>query len=513
MKYNTYIQKIFLCLSISVLLFSCKKQLEEVIPQTSISKNLALTDAGAAQTIYEGIYSRLRAQNSLMFYLGEMRSQLWVDGLFTESVDGTAQMFYTHTVSYLTVPYGEWGGLYNLIYNINNVIEVLPQSPLDAATVKKDIAEMYGLRAYVYYLLLKTWGEVPLATETIDKIDNAAQTYKARSSKDSVMALIKSDIAKSLDMFGSDNTIESGKRVYWNRVATLVLKGDVYLWSATNLGGGTADLNTAKAALQEVKNLEGSTLGLDANYADIFDPTKKENNKEIIFALNYEISQAVQTTFTNFRVNALQATGMSFSPTGSPTVSEVYPYASGANRVGLSLSMINNLTSGPADQRIANSFKVMYSTAASHSIMGVMLTKFIGVTSGTTQVYNNDYPIYRYADVLLLLAEAKTKLGESPASEINEIRQRAYGTNAPVFTNGSVKQNMDAILEEYLREFIGEGKLWWALRRAGDSYVYDHLNPTYFSPASTEKMLLPITQTMLNNDPLLKQTEGYPTIQ
>jgi hypothetical protein len=175
--------------------------------------------------------------------------------------------------------------------------------------------------------------------------------------------------------------------------------------------------------------------------------------------------------------------------------------------------MINTLTSGPSDQRISNSFKVMYSTAASHSVMGVMLTKFIGVTSGTTQVYNNDYPIYRYADVLLLLAEAKAKLGESPAAEINEIRQRAYGTNAPVFTNGSVKQNMDAILDEYLREFIGEGKLWWALRRAGDSYVYDHLNPNYFSANSTEKMLLPITQTMLNNDPLLKQTEGYPTIQ
>jgi hypothetical protein len=149
---------------------------------------------------------------------------------------------------------------------------------------------MYGLRAYVYYLLLKTWGDVPLTTETINKIDNAAQTYKARSPKDSVMMQIKSDIATSLEMFGSDNTIESGNRVYWNRVASLVLKGDVYLWSATNMGGGSADLNTAKAALQEVKNLEGTTLGLDANYADIFDPTKKSGNKEIIFALNYDQS-------------------------------------------------------------------------------------------------------------------------------------------------------------------------------------------------------------------------------
>src|SRR5690606_25349075 len=107
------------------------------------------------------------------------------------------------------------------------------------------------------------------------------------------------------------------------------------------------------------------------------------------------------------------------------------------------------------------------------------------------------------------LAEAKTKLGESPDEEINAIRQRAYGTGYPVFANGNEVQNMDAILEEYLREFIGEGRLWWALRRAGDEYVFKNINPTYLSESSRHKLLLPIRRTTLNTNPLLEQTEAY----
>ena len=124
------------------------------------------------------------------------------------------------------------------------------------------------------------------------------------------------------------------------------------------------------------------------------------------------------------------------------------------------------------------------------------------------QLYDNDFPVYRFADVLLLLAEAKTKLNEDPAAEINAIRQRAY-TTPVVFTKGTVSDNMNAILEEYLREFIGEGKRWWALRRAGNSYVFANIKPAFLAPGQEFKFLLPITVGMLNSDPKLTQTPGY----
>ena len=261
--------------------------------------------------------------------------------------------------------------------------------------------------------------------------------------------------------------------------------------------------------MQEVRSLQSPTLELQTNYADIFNPTRKVNNKEIIFAVNYEVQQASNGLFGSFLVNSIQANTLSFTQAASPTVSSVYPFVNGANRIGLNQAMITRLTAPPADQRISNSFRIMYSNAAPFAVRGVMLTKYVGSTSGTTQIFDNDFPIYRYADVLLLLAEAKAKLGEDPAAEINAIRARAYGATFTPYVNGSISANMNAILDEYLREFIGEGKRWWALRRAGDSYVYANISPTYFSPTSTAKFLLPLSVGMLTADPLLKQTSGY----
>ncbi len=373
------------------------------------------------------------------------------------------------------------------------------------------LAEVHGLRAYVYYTMLRTWGAIPLNTEPVETISNTAETYKRRTGADTIMTQIKADIEQSLTLFGSANTLPSGKRVYWSRIASLILKGDVFIWSGTHMGGGNADFTTAKNALQEVRNLQGAALDLQANYADIFDPTKKNNNKEIIFAINYELQQAQNTQFVGaFTVNAIQAATLSFAQAPTPTVSSVYPYVGGANRVGMNQAMINRLTTLPADQRITNTFRVMYSNAAPFATRGIFLTKYIGTTAGTSQIYNNDFPIYRYADVLLLLAEAKAKLSEDPSAEINAIRLRAYGVGYTPHVNAGITANMNAILEEYLREFIAEGKRWWALRRAGDSYVYANLNPTYFSPASTAKFLLPLSLSMLQADPLLTQTAGYP---
>ncbi len=508
MKYNKlFVITGFLVITLGFL--SCTKKLDEVVPQDTISKDQALKDPNAARTLYHGVYGLFRSYTSTFYQLGEMRSDIWVDGLFTESVDGGLQNLYRHNISTLNVPFGNWAGFYNLVYNFNSVIKIIPQTPLPEAEKTRILAEVYGLRAYVYYTMFRTWGAVPLNTEPIETITNTAETYKRRTSGDSIMIQVKADIEQSLQLFGSANTLSSGKRVYWSRVASLVLKGDVFIWSGTHMGGGNADFTTAKTALQEIRNLQGASLDLQTVYADIFDPTKKVNNKEIIFAINYELQQSSNGIFGSFLVNSIQAGTLSFAQAATPTVSSVYPYVNAANRVGLNQAMITRLTAAPADQRIASTFRVMYSVAAPYAVRGVLLTKYIGTTAGTTQVYNNDFPIYRYADVLLLLAEAKAKLGEDPSAEINAIRLRAYGAGYTPYVNGTVTANMNAILDEYLKEFIAEGKRWWALRRAGDSYVYANLNPTYFSPTTTAKFLLPLSVSMLTADPLLAQTQGY----
>jgi hypothetical protein len=64
-----------------------------------------------------------------------------------------------------------------------------------------------------------------------------------------------------------------------------------------------------------------------------------------------------------------------------------------------------------------------------YQIAGAFVSKFQGEQTPGGRQYTNDYPVYRNADLLLLLAEAKVILGEDPTTEINLVRARAYGTN------------------------------------------------------------------------------------
>src|SRR5690606_32640355 len=111
--------------------------------------------------------------------------------------------------------------------------------------------QAYGLRAFYYYTLLKTWGAVPIILEPFEEIDPAGLS-KARSPQADVMAQVKSDLAASLSAFGSDDSFWEGKKIFWSKAATLTLKGDVYIWSGNLLGGGTADFTEAKTALQQI---------------------------------------------------------------------------------------------------------------------------------------------------------------------------------------------------------------------------------------------------------------------
>lgn len=491
----------------SVLTLGCTDPLDEVVPLNSLNRNLILTDPNAAMTLHSGVYSAFRGYHSTLFQLGEMRSEIWAGGLFTESEDAGMRNYYTHNIGVNSVPAGNWAGFYSLIDKINTTITLFPSTPVSEEQRNRVLAEMHGLRAYIYYTMLKAWGGVVITTEPITKMGGLSELYRERATPEDVMALIKADIEKSLAFFDGQNNF-TPKRVYWNRAATLTLKGDVHIWSGTHMGGGNADFTTAQQALEEVKSIP--VLGLQENYANIFNPTTETNNKEIIFAISYERDQATHGAYGNFYVNTTQAGTLLLDPLTNPRrVSDVYPLVGGANRVGLSAAMINKLTD-PKDQRIRNTFQIMHrNNPPTYPIAGTLLTKFIGRVESGAQTFDNDFPVYRFADVLLLLAEAKTKSGADPSAEINLIRQRAYGATYTPYVNSSQEDNMRAILEEDLREFIGEGRRWWSLRRAGNQWVFAYVNPLYLSANQAYKLLLPITVNMLNSDPKLRQTPGY----
>lgn len=138
------------------------------------------------------------------------------------------------------------------------------------------------------------------------------------------------------------------------------------------------------------------------------------------------------------------------------------------------------------------------------------------LAGASTRSWYDDHIIYRYADCLLLIAEAKALLGQDIAEEINEVRKRAYGdeySEAVAYPNdkgdfymdntfvGGDEDPIEAVLKERLREMIFEGRRWYDIRLFNMTDKY--------SLATINKLLWPINQNTLTNNNQLKQTPGY----
>ncbi len=499
--------KKYIYIIIAAMTFSaCSDELELKSPSELTAQGFWDTEEGA-RTAHTGLYATLRSSMGDLWLLGEMRSDIW-GGRTYESP--ASENLIESNITIATAPFGGWTGLYTRIHRVNDFIESLPNVTFTKESEKAHmLGQAYGLRAFYYYTLLKTWGGVPIILEPLRDIDPSGIS-KARSPQADVMAQIKSDLAASLSSFGSDESFWLGTRVFWSKAATLALKGDVYIWSGNLMAGGTADFTEAKTALEQISSLG---VGLAPSISKLWG-VENEGNNEFIFALQYKQDEA--ENFYNNLTGRTTEIRPQFNDDGTSMNSFVI---GGANRYGPSEKTLLLLDDNDDARKDATSIKLYiddnggagYPTYDASKYFGSVFNKFLGKVDGTVRVFENDVPVYRYADVLLLIAEAKNLLGEDPSSEINQIRARAYGANYDAATmdyvNGSKVANTNEILTERYKEFIGEGKRWWDLRRAGDSFVIDNIR--FLNPGDEYKLILPITLDMIGRNPLLDQTPGY----
>ena len=122
------------------------------------------------------------------------------------------------------------------------------------------------------------------------------------------------------------------------------------------------------------------------------------------------------------------------------------------------------------DTRKNASFLEIYSkdqeTGENKFYVSVVL-KGKGLVRDGDRIFADDIILYRYADILLMKAEAKNALGQDPSAEINEVRKRAYKDKYEehIYVNSTKEANDAAILKERLLELAFEGKRWWDLVR------------------------------------------------
>ena len=413
-----------------------------------------------------GLHAQLRERSYNFFILGEPRADIYGDAPFGGEATQGMEIFPANSLNRENVGLSNFANLYGVINQINLMIAKTEDTGLlPEATKKYYLGEAYGMRAFLYFHLLRSWGDVILhLTYTSGSTIDLANIQKAASPATEVMAHIKEDITASETAFNGDYSYKYGKH-YWSLGATKMLKGEVYLWSGKQMGGGEADYRTAKTALQEVDNCPG--IDLEDNFTNVFAYANKKN-KEIIFT-------------KVFREGDTRKAG---------SVKAVY-MKEGENLV--------------------------YKACIPYKFQGTMLP------GGSERAWLDDYPIYRYADCLLLLAEAKALLGEDIATEINTVRRRAYGetyfeaNKATVaypnekggeFYSGNPfvagdDDPIEAVLKERLRELMYEGKRWYDIRTLGYTAKY--------STANEKRLLWPIDANTLTNNRELGQTEGYLT--
>ncbi len=504
---------------VAFLATSCRKTLE-LAPEDYYGDGNFWKNESQVTNFMTGLHKQFRDNQFMFLRLGEMRGGGF-SNVDRQNTSLNELTIINQAIEETSSGVQNWAGFYSPILQLNLFIQKVEAADF-LATDKKNylLGQAYAMRAYYYFHLLRTYGGVPIVLEPEVSNGNtdAVALRKARSSEAEVLTTIKSDINKSISLFGSAAT--PADKSQWNPSAALMLKGEIYLWSA-KVYNTSSDLAEAKTALNAI-----SGTSLLPNFANVF---STKNNSEIILAIRYRDGEAeMGTAYSYFLYSTFNFDNLHVkdSTTLGPTLVDPLNIASAPSQIIQRYAYTFELFQSYdlADTRRNATFYDYYKTSASGSdvivtVRNTALVKFLGeINAANRRVFTNDWPVYREADRLLMLAEITNAEGGDPAQYIKAIRDRAFANADPTpFVNGTQDANELAIFAERSKEFVYEGKRWYDIRRmkyAGEPLVYISPNQPYgVLDKATQgyKILWPIETAIWTNDPLVDQTPGYTT--
>ena len=502
----------------TIFLSSCQKNIE-LYPQSNITTENFYTNANDIQIALNGCYNALRAPLLEEWKLTELRSDNTIMGnAGSKSVpnrDLSDLDLFVPNTSHQAI-YNYWIANYFNIRNLNVILNSLNVNysaatgalVSDTTTVKitpaekrAAVAEASFIRAYHYFNLVRLFGGVFLIHEPVGPFDAIAIN---RSSEADIYKLIIADL-----QYAAAN----GSAVKYASIRVTSL-GKVNSWTAKALLAKVYLTLNRKADAATLLNdiITNSGYGLVPNYADIF-ATTNEMNREVLFAVRYKAGGIGQgSPFPNFFAPELSGTAVingDGSGFNTPTADHFAAYNTLDLRRDISIGSF-----GTAKMLFP---KKMISPV---SIKG----------DG-----ESDWIVIRYADVLLMLAEAQGNTASSLAL-INQTRTRA---GLPALTATTV--TTDAIFANELAaerrlEFSFENVRWFDMLRyrttlptldpiaaikANFSALFAAHYSKYPAPAPTlptiqsyvtsDKLLLPIPQREIDNNTklVIPQNPGY----
>jgi hypothetical protein len=351
------------------------------------------------------------------------------------------------------------------------------------------------LRAFHYFNLVRQFGGVPLRLTSTQSPDAALS--KGRATVDEVYTAIIADLKDAADKLPASYAGSNVGRATKGAASTLLAK--VYMTQ-----------KNYPDALTELRKVQGLGYSLLPNYADVFDPNKK-NGAESIFEIQYLGSQAgLYSTFMYI-----------FAPytSGSYVTGDIKTSIRGSGS-GWNIptqDMIDSYEAG--DKRKDISMGAGYKDADSNFVAIPYVKKY---NHGFTDVgrTNDNFPVLRYADVMLMIAECLNEQAFAAGGEaftlLNDVRARAgLGPKTGV---GSQDAFRDAIFQERKVELAFEDHRWYDLVRSGKAVEVMNAHGVKQKAVSTlipangyqltpNKLLLPIPQTDVNLDNLTQNPQ------
>jgi hypothetical protein len=493
----------YISLVLVVALTSCNDIIDQD-PENYLTTATYYTNSAEFRTAINGCYTslqkpllnewsvtELRSDNTIMSSPGTTSVQNfdldYLDRFFPSTSHPGIQSYWTNSyyaIKGINLVLSELGVSY--IPSSGNIVLAPIKPIITDAERKKYIAEACFLRAYNYYNLVRLYGGVFLIDKPISPVDAKAIN---RSSVQEIYKLIVADLVTaaangSTAKFAAIPSTDYGMANSWTAKALLA---KVYL-----------NLNRKAEAIVLLNDvIANSGYGLQSTYANVFSITN-EMNSEILFAVRFKsgglgLGNALPNQFApqNSGSAVIIGAGRSYN---SPSQELIDSYAANDLRKATNIGVYGL---GKPDQIYVNKY----------------MSKPTVVNDS-----ENDWPVIRYADVLLMLAEAQGNTASSWAM-INLVHKRATGVTLTADT-GNVAVFEKALADERRWEFAFENQRFFDLLRFDTTLTtikaeatidnhFAYMYPIYYIQYTEPRLTLEQMQANANKDKFLLPIPQY----
>jgi starch-binding outer membrane protein, SusD/RagB family len=345
---------------------------------------------------------------------------------------------------------GFWASAYTPITEANTILDRIVAVPYaDAAARDRAVGEARFNRALHYFNLVRLFGDVPLILHEVESYAGAFTPQRAPA--DSVYRQVVADAQDALAKLPARSALPAAQGGRATKGAASMLLADVYV---------------TRKQWQEAANVLQTVLGmgyaLNADYARNFDPATK-NGPESIFEVQFSEAVVGQGSQFIYRFAPFNSGNALTSGFNDLTI----------NQAGWNIPTRDLLAAYEPGDRRRDASVGFYRNAANTQYTDVAVGDSIPYVRKYAQPFaqagrqGNDFPVYRYAEALLLYAEALSELGRTSEAYqyVNQVRARAGLAALPAGLSQAAFR--DAVAREERVELAFEDKRWFQLVRLG----------------------------------------------